>query len=204
MYVCLFSVNKMLINNLSEQLKSKEISLLLFPDIRRINELSDDPYCLAMVVDLNNADDSKYNQFMGIKNKIPILFVPCYKQRPLKSPSLMESLVDVIVSNQVTHSNDSNHLIHLSSNVFLDVYGHCIRRNTFNTLLSTNEFKLLYLMARNPGQAFSSHKLIDHLNLPSLSSLYVYIRRIRMKIEDNPKKPKILLCRRGEGYFINT
>lgn len=50
-------------------------------------------------------------------------------------------------------------------------------------MLSTTEFKLLYLLANNIGETFTVNELIDYIEITGISTLYVYIQKLREKIE---------------------
>ena len=71
--------------------------------------------------------------------------------------------------------------------------------------LTAAEYKLLCFFLRNPGQVLSKEQILDALwdsegNYVDSSALTVYIRRLRMKVEDDPGAPKHLLTVRGMGY----
>lgn len=71
--------------------------------------------------------------------------------------------------------------------------------------LTATEYRLLCLFMRNPNTVLTKEQLLGRLwdcdeNYIDSSALTVYIRRLRMKIEDNPGKPKMLLTARGLGY----
>ena len=72
--------------------------------------------------------------------------------------------------------------------------------------LTSVEFKLLFTLFRNKGQVLSRDQLIElafgteyegyDRNIDS------YIKRIRQKIEDEPKKPRLLTTKYGAGYVF--
>lgn len=75
--------------------------------------------------------------------------------------------------------------------------------------LTVSEYKLLCLFMENPDQILSSEQILGRLwdlseNYIDNSSLTVYIRRLRTKIEDNPGEPKRIITVRGMGYKWNT
>ncbi len=75
--------------------------------------------------------------------------------------------------------------------------------------LKTAEYRLLCLLMQNPGILLSKEKILDKLwgcegNYVDDNTLAVYIRRLRMKIENDPGDPKMLLTVRGMGYKWNT
>lgn len=71
--------------------------------------------------------------------------------------------------------------------------------------LTATEYRLLCLFMRNPNTVLTKEQILDRLwdcegNYIDSSALTVYIRRLRMKMEDNPSEPKLLLTVRGMGY----
>ena len=71
--------------------------------------------------------------------------------------------------------------------------------------LTAAEYKLLCLFMRNPSMVLTKGQILDKLwdcdgNYIDSSTLTVYMRRLRMKIEDNPSEPQMLLTVRGMGY----
>lgn len=74
--------------------------------------------------------------------------------------------------------------------------------------LTAVEYKLLCLFMRNPNMVLTKEQILDKLwdcdgNYIDSSTLTVYMRRLRMKIEDNPSEPKMLRTVRGMGYKWN-
>jgi DNA-binding response OmpR family regulator len=70
--------------------------------------------------------------------------------------------------------------------------------------LAPREFDLLHMFMLHPERAFSSDELIEgvwgveFVGEPQV--LYVQVRSLRMKIEENPSNPKHILTLRGVGY----
>lgn len=74
--------------------------------------------------------------------------------------------------------------------------------------LTAAEYKLLCLFMRNPNIILSKEQLLDKLwdsegNYIDNNTLTVYIRRLRMKIEDDPGNPQMILTVRRMGYKWN-
>ncbi len=74
--------------------------------------------------------------------------------------------------------------------------------------LTAAEYKLLCLFMRNPNIVLTKEQILDKLwdcegNYIDSSTLTVYMRRLRMKVEDDPGNPQMLLTIRGMGYKWN-
>ena len=74
--------------------------------------------------------------------------------------------------------------------------------------LTAGEYKLLCLLMQNPNTILSKGKILDKLwdcegNYIDNNTLTVYIRRLRIKVEDDPGSPRMILTVRGMGYKWN-
>jgi DNA-binding response OmpR family regulator len=72
--------------------------------------------------------------------------------------------------------------------------------------LRPREFELLYFLCDNAGNLVSRDELFDQVwgysFVGSSKTLDVHIQRIRERIEEDPKNPKILTTVRGMGYKL--
>jgi DNA-binding response OmpR family regulator len=70
--------------------------------------------------------------------------------------------------------------------------------------LSPREFELLFTLARSAGQVLSTDEILNRVwgaefvGQPQV--VYVHIRWLREKLEDNPNRPQRILTIRGVGY----
>jgi DNA-binding response OmpR family regulator len=70
--------------------------------------------------------------------------------------------------------------------------------------LSPREFDLLYTLARSAAQVLSTDEILarvwgaEFIGQPQV--VYVHIRWLREKLEENPNKPERILTVRGVGY----
>jgi two-component system response regulator RegX3 len=91
-----------------------------------------------------------------------------------------------------------------SGPVELDVLRHEVRVNGEPVWFTLKEFELLELLMRFRGRVLSTDFLRARVWGPggegSLHTLYVHIRRIRQKIEPDPRRPRYLVTLRGSGY----
>ena len=71
--------------------------------------------------------------------------------------------------------------------------------------LTPIEYKILLLLAKNPGRVFSAEEIYERVwneRAINTDTVMVHVRRIREKIELNPKEPKYLKVVWGVGYKI--
>ena len=71
--------------------------------------------------------------------------------------------------------------------------------------LTPIEYKILLLLAKNPGRVFSSEEIYERVwqeNAINTDTIMVHVRNIREKIEIDPKKPKYLKVVWGVGYKL--
>jgi len=74
--------------------------------------------------------------------------------------------------------------------------------------LTPIEFELIWCLASHPNNLFTREELMSKIwnNVEKINPnlLHVYIRRLRNKIEPNPKNPKYLLNVWGQGYIFRA
>jgi len=81
---------------------------------------------------------------------------------------------------------------------------HNAQKNGIKLDLAPREFELLHMFMSYPERAFTSEELVEgvwgveFIGEPQV--LYVQIRSLRMKIEENPSQPIHILTLRGVGY----
>jgi two-component system response regulator ResD len=70
--------------------------------------------------------------------------------------------------------------------------------------LTQREFDLLLFMARHPGHAFTRHQLMDNVwryaFYTDTSTVTVHVRRLRAKLEADPRRPRFIETVWGHGY----
>ena len=72
--------------------------------------------------------------------------------------------------------------------------------------LTLREFEVLKYLANQPGQVVTREVLLEKVwgyeYYGDIRTVYVTVRRIREKIEKDTSNPKILITKRGVGYYI--
>ncbi len=75
-------------------------------------------------------------------------------------------------------------------------------KNGERITLSLSEFKVLYALIRNKGKAIKNEELMAFSDLAEISSLYMCVKGLREKIEQDSKNLTILINQKGYGYFM--
>ncbi len=86
----------------------------------------------------------------------------------------------------------------------IDAAAFRVRRDGEDVALTATEFRLLLELARRPGQVFTRELLLERVwNYDYLGDsrlVDVAVQRLRAKVEDDPKNPRLIQTVRGVGY----
>jgi DNA-binding response OmpR family regulator len=86
----------------------------------------------------------------------------------------------------------------------IDPRSRIVRVNDIEKDLTSKEFDLLFLMARNPRQVFSRDQLLENIwglaEYIDPGTVTVHMRRLREKIEADPTNPRYIVTVWGVGY----
>jgi len=89
----------------------------------------------------------------------------------------------------------------------LDIDSYILRKNGERIHLSAKEYGCLSLLAGHPGKPLDVEKIYSEVwknNYGDLTTVAVYIQRLRKKIEDDPARPVYLETVHGMGYRFNA
>jgi two-component system response regulator RegX3 len=88
----------------------------------------------------------------------------------------------------------------------LDVARHTATVDGKPLLLTRSEFRLVALLASQPGKAFTREELIQHLwesdFVGDRRAIDVHVSNLRRKLEADPRRPRRLVTVRGVGYKL--
>ncbi|MGF7088190.1 DNA-binding response OmpR family regulator [Kroppenstedtia sanguinis] len=205
-HIILYSGNTWLIQLITHLFQHDGIQVVVVKSPMDIKPALTKKGCISLMLDFPEPDESDFHLWKELSHdcKVAILIFSSNNQTvshfvtrenaAIFMHTPLSKLFQALYPGQKT--------IRLNSDTFFDIAGHCIDKRGERSHLSTIEFKLLYLLTLHRGQAVSSTDLIQDAELPDLNSLYVYISKLREKVEDSPKRPKILVTERGVGYKI--
>lgn len=93
-------------------------------------------------------------------------------------------------------------------NITINKAAHTVKKNDKAVALTPIEFDILYLLASNQGRVFSTDEIFEKVWNEKVyevnNTVMVHIRRLREKIEDDPKNPRMLRTVWGVGYKIES
>lgn len=87
--------------------------------------------------------------------------------------------------------------------LLIDGRRHVATRNGDELALTVREFALLRFLVANPGTAFTREDLLQHVwgwTIGDQSTVTVHVRRLREKVESDPRRPVRLVTVWGVGY----
>jgi len=86
----------------------------------------------------------------------------------------------------------------------IDLASHTVRKNNELIKLTTTEFSLLALLARNEGRVLTHQYILKEIwgygYIEQTQYLRVFMAQLRKKIEDDHAKPRLLNTESGIGY----
>lgn len=197
-----------------EQFEVREAALK--SDIKNIDDID------LILLDVYLPDCSGFDLFKDLKKmkNIPIIFMTAndlevnivmgldmgaddYITKPFKTRELIAR-----VKNALRKNNNYNDKIKIG-NVTIDLKQAKVFKNNQDVNLTAMEYKILLILATNPNKVFTRDNLLSLVWDVNSSFVYdntltVYIKRIREKIEDSIREPKIILTVRGLGYKIGA
>lgn len=181
-------------------------------------------YDLA-ILDVSLPDGSGYQlcEKIRLNSKIPIIFLTAadeetdiimgldmgaddYITKPFKLAVFL-SKVNAILRR----SNDFNqkNTVLNSNGISVNLLNGDVTKNGETLNLTSGEYKLLCLFMENPNIILSQEQILGKLwdsnnDFIDNSTLTVYIRRLRKKVEDDPSNPTNIVTVRRMGYKWNV
>jgi DNA-binding response OmpR family regulator len=92
--------------------------------------------------------------------------------------------------------------------LLIDDTAGAVRKRGASVSLTPREFRLLRLLAGNPGRVFSREELIAHALGDEFNgydrTIDVHVKNLRRKIENDPRDPRYIVTVHGMGYRFNV
>ncbi|WP_053955439.1 response regulator transcription factor [Inediibacterium massiliense] len=172
-----------------------------------------------VLLDINLKEQSGLNLCEEIRktSHVPIIFITVndtehdiirgfqtgcddYISKPFSIEILKQRILAILKRTHMPYKN-----IFQYDHIYIDYDRMLLKKGTEIIQLTKTEYKLIELLTQNKGQVISRQTILEKLwdvdgNFVDENALSVNIRRIRRKIEDNPKKPKYIITVFGIGY----
>jgi two-component system, OmpR family, KDP operon response regulator KdpE len=157
--------------------------------LKKIREWYDKPVIILSVKnseeDIINALDNGANDFLT---------------KPFRTGELLARIRAALRHNPGSEADP----ILTFGNLSIDLVNHIARKNEDIVKLTSTEFSLLALLAKNSGRVLTHQSILKEIwgfgYVGQTQILRVFVAQLRKKIEDDPAKPKYLITESGIGY----
>lgn len=123
-----------------------------------------------------------------------------YLTKPFRSGEL---IARIRVSIRIAGEKKNNPVLEFGS-LTIDTINHIVRKNGEIIRLTSTEFSLLALLAKNYGRVLTHQFILKEVwgfgYQEQTQYLRVFMAQLRKKIEDNPASPVFLITESGIGY----
>ncbi len=123
-----------------------------------------------------------------------------YLTKPFRTGELLARIRVAIRQSK----GESDNPILTFGTLTIDLASHMVRKNNEIVKLTSTEFSLLALLAKNEGRVLTHHFILKEIwgmgYLEQTQYLRVFMAQLRKKVEDDPAKPTLLNTESGIGY----
>ncbi len=123
-----------------------------------------------------------------------------YLTKPFRSGELVARIRAAIRAGE---KNENEPVISIR-NLEIDFINHTLKKNGKILKLTSTEFSLISLLAKNQGRVLTHQYLLKNVwgysYVEQTQYLRVFVAQLRKKIEDNPSVPELLITESGIGY----
>ncbi|MDR2647489.1 MAG: response regulator transcription factor, partial [Oscillospiraceae bacterium] len=138
-------------------------------------------------------------------NKVQGLLIGAddYMTKPF-SPSELMARVEAVLRRTTKSTQQSEQSILVSGPFCLDTRSRSLRRNKTNVELTSIEMQLMLCFLSNKNKILTREEILKYVwgseGVKDTKIVDVNIRRLRVKVEDDPSNPKRILSIWGYGY----
>jgi two-component system response regulator RegX3 len=127
-----------------------------------------------------------------------------YVTKPFSIPELVSRVRALLRRRELDRGRET--LVRKVGGLELDITRHSATVDGRPLSLTRSEFRLLALLASEPGRVFTRDELVRHIwesnFVGDRRAIDVHVSNLRRKIERQPRKPRRLLTSRGAGYKL--
>ena len=146
---------------------------------------------------------------LTVQNQEIVRILDCSRENPRLAESVQaESVAQLRNMLKELQASDVRNGILRTGEFLIDPLSYRVSLAGKQSILSVLEFRLLYFLSTRPHQLFTRDQIHADVWRDSRSVhpriVDVYVRRLRMKIEADPKHPVHLKTVRGMGYLFDA
>jgi two-component system, OmpR family, KDP operon response regulator KdpE len=123
-----------------------------------------------------------------------------YLTKPFRTGELLARVRSALRQNK-GNEQDTNFVF---NDLEIDIVDHTVRKHNNLLKLTSTEFNLLALLAKNAGRVLTHQYILKEIwgysYLEQTQYLRVFVAQLRKKIEDDPSRPTLLITESGIGY----
>lgn len=123
-----------------------------------------------------------------------------YLTKPFRTGELLARIRVAIRQSQENFDNP----VLTFGNLLIDLSSHVVKKDNELLKLTSTEFSLLALLAKNEGRVLTHQYILKEIwgmsYIEQTQYLRVFIAQLRKKVEENPAKPRLLNTESGIGY----
>ncbi|MCM0647707.1 response regulator transcription factor [Clostridium swellfunianum] len=177
-----------------------------------------------IILDINLPDGSGYDlcKYVRSKSNVPVIFLTAlddevnvvlgleiggddYITKPFRVRELLSRIKALLRRSLVSSAPESK----LESGyIEVDTGAALVKKKGESITLTAQEYKLLLAFMRKPHVLIKREEILKEITEGDQvffdeNTLSVYIKRLREKLEDNPREPEYIVTQRGLGYKWN-
>ncbi len=202
-------------------LKRKGYTTYYAENIAQARKLLEMQFDLVLL-DINLPDGSGLDFCKELHSSIPIIFLTandteeniiegfqCGCDDYISKPFSVEILYRRITAVLKRSHNEQQKETFTYHNLSIDFAKMTVTISNKPVKLSVTEYKLLELLIKNKGQVMTRNRILEKIwdcdeNYIDENTLNVHIRRLRKKIENDPKNPQFVITVFGIGYTFGA
>ena len=145
-----------------------------------------------IILSVRNSEDDIVNSLDNGAND--------YLTKPFRTGEL---LARIRASLRQSHGDEDNPVLVFGS-LTIDLSNHTATKNKTFLKLTSTEYALLALLAKNSGRVLTHQSILKEIwgfgYIGQTQYLRVFVAQLRKKIEDDPSRPRLLITESGIGY----
>jgi two-component system, OmpR family, KDP operon response regulator KdpE len=145
-----------------------------------------------IILSVRNSEDDIVNSLDNGAND--------YLTKPFRTGEL---LARIRASLRQNHGDEDSPVL-LFGSLTIDLSNHTATKNKTVLKLTSTEYALLALLAKNAGRVLTHQSILKEIwgfgYIGQTQYLRVFVAQLRKKIEDDPARPELLITESGIGY----